>query len=406
MEKNDFYNYLKILIFYRKRIFIIVSVTTLVTLIVSFFLPKYYKSEAVIYPPVRESGISLPVGGLGALAGNLMQSGGFELPVLASPSDIWVTMLKSNTMAIHLIKTFSLMEYFGIEKMNPTIFIFKSNFFVEVGREGSIKITFEKKEDPEGAYQLIREALNYLDTLNQQRTLNMASNRRIFVEKRLNETKQELAFAEQTLNEFQKKNNLIEIPSQTQALIATAAGLISNITVYKTELTALNSQFSGSNSRQFELKQKLKETQTILDKLYSSSDSTLDENRFLPAFNQLPDLSLMYLRLYRNLKIQEVLFELLTQQYEQERINEVRNTPSIQILDPPFIPDYKSRPKRMIIVIIAFLFSMLFSLLHVSLKEYKKWLINSNPQTYNQLNDMVTTLKNDFKFLFPWRQKK
>ncbi|MBP7460046.1 MAG: hypothetical protein KBA26_02035 [Candidatus Delongbacteria bacterium] len=403
---NNFLNYLKMLVAYRKRIMIIVSVTTLVTLAVSFILPKYYKSEAVIYPPIRENGISLPVGGLGALAGNLMQSGGFELPVLASPSDVWVTMLKSNAMAIHIINRCDLMNYYRTEKMNPTILAFKAGFFVEVGREGAIKISFEKKEDPEGAYRIISEVLQYLDTLNQQRTLTMASNRRIFVEKRLNDTKKELTLAEQRLNEFQKNHNLIEIPTQTQALISTAAGLISNITLYKTELTALNSQFSGRNSRQFELNLKLKETQNLLNQLYSSNDSALAESRFLPSFNQLPDLSLEYMRLYRDLKIQEVLFELLTSQYEQERINEVRNTPSIQVLDPPFVPDYKSRPKRMIIVIIAFLFSLLFSLFHIAWIEYRKWLIAHDPNVYNQLHDITTLLRHDFNFLWPWRRKK
>jgi uncharacterized protein involved in exopolysaccharide biosynthesis len=62
----------------------------------------------------------------------------------------------------------------------------------------------------------------------------------------------------------------------------------------------------------------------------------------------MPQISLDFARLYRSLKVQEELLLLLSSQYEETRINEADDTPSAVLLDAPLVPEYKSRPRRLL----------------------------------------------------------
>ena len=50
-------------------------------------------------------------------------------------------------------------------------------------------------------------------------------------------------------------------------------------------------------------------------------------------------------RLFREVKIQDTVFTLLTAQFEQAKISEARDTPTVQLLDKAVPADFKSRPK-------------------------------------------------------------
>ena len=66
-----------------------------------------------------------------------------------------------------------------------------------------------------------------------------------------------------------------------------------------------------------------------------------------PPLRQLPRLAVPYADLYRTVRVQETLFELLTQQYEMARIEEAKDVPAVNVIDPPGIPEKKSFPPRL-----------------------------------------------------------
>ncbi len=72
-----------------------------------------------------------------------------------------------------------------------------------------------------------------------------------------------------------------------------------------------------------------------------------DEGELYPPLRQLPRLAVPYADLYRRVKVQEAVFELLTQQYEMARIQEAKDVPVVSVIDPPGIPEKKSFPPRL-----------------------------------------------------------
>jgi uncharacterized protein involved in exopolysaccharide biosynthesis len=56
--------------------------------------------------------------------------------------------------------------------------------------------------------------------------------------------------------------------------------------------------------------------------------------------------------LYRRMKIQETVYELLNQQYELARIKEAKEIPTVSVVDPANVPERKSFPPRLPIMIL------------------------------------------------------
>jgi capsule polysaccharide export protein KpsE/RkpR len=71
-----------------------------------------------------------------------------------------------------------------------------------------------------------------------------------------------------------------------------------------------------------------------------------------PPLRQLPRLAVPYANLYRTVKVQENVFELLTQQYEISRIQEAKDVPVVNIIDAPGIPEKKSFPPRLVVALV------------------------------------------------------
>jgi uncharacterized protein involved in exopolysaccharide biosynthesis len=125
-------------------------------------------------------------------------------------------------------------------------------------------------------------------------------------------------------------------------------------------------------------------------------------------FERVPDVALEYARLYRELKIQETVFELLTAEFEKSKIEESKDTPTIQILDRAVPPEKKSRPKRSFMVAFAGGFSLLFSIFFVFFREFLERTREKNPQEYSRLQLVYSTLQEDWRKLrrkLPWGGK-
>jgi hypothetical protein len=78
----------------------------------------------------------------------------------------------------------------------------------------------------------------------------------------------------------------------------------------------------------------------------SAAPSSETDASLYPAIRQLPLLGVTYADLYRQTKIQETVYELLTQQYELAKVQEAKEVPSVKVLDAAVVPTKKSFPPR------------------------------------------------------------
>jgi hypothetical protein len=90
----------------------------------------------------------------------------------------------------------------------------------------------------------------------------------------------------------------------------------------------------------------------------ASSQHDDDKDQLYPPLRQLPRLAVPYTDLYRRVRIEETVFELLTQQYEMARIEEAKDLPAVSVIDSPGIPEKKSFPPRLLLSLLLTLLSL------------------------------------------------
>jgi hypothetical protein len=104
----------------------------------------------------------------------------------------------------------------------------------------------------------------------------------------------------------------------------------------------------------------------------SSSDRNSD---LYPPLRQLPRLAVPYANLYREVQVQEGVYELLTQQYELARIQEAKDVPVVSVIDAPGIPEKKSFPPRLLLALLVSAISVVITsfllLLHAQWRQMR-----------------------------------
>jgi uncharacterized protein involved in exopolysaccharide biosynthesis len=392
-EKIDLASYLLVLVKYRKFIILNFIAICVVVAALSLLFSNWYTAKTTILPPEKQ-GLSLGLSssllsGLSSLAG-----GGMSLPLMATPSDVYASIAESRTVAEEVIKTEELLSYYKLKSMEKTIKEVWSHLSVSVGDEGMVAVAYEDK-NPQKAASVANAFALKLDEVNRRTFTSKAKNSRIFIGQRLEDTKEDLAKAEEGLRSFQQKNKAIAIDEQTKAAIGAAAGLQAQLVMVELELNVLSKNVEDTPElRQLQMKRQelLKQLQKLEKGEKGSQAGVLNV-----PFDKVPDIALEYARLFRELKIQESIFELLTAEYEKAKIEESKDTPTIQILDRAVPPERKSKPKRSYMVAFAGGFSLLFSIFFVFFKEFLDRTREKSPQDYHRLQMVYATLSQDWK---------
>ncbi len=83
----------------------------------------------------------------------------------------------------------------------------------------------------------------------------------------------------------------------------------------------------------------------------SAASTAGDSGELYPRLRQMPRLAVPYADLYRRVKVQEAVYELLTQQYELARIEEAKDVAVVSVIDAPGVPEKKSFPPRLLVTL-------------------------------------------------------
>jgi uncharacterized protein involved in exopolysaccharide biosynthesis len=179
----------------------------------------------------------------------------------------------------------------------------------------------------------------------------------MFIEGRLSAVKQELDRASGEFSQFASKNATMDISSQGRATLEAAARLQGELIAAQSEMEGLEQIYTASNFRVRTQRARVEEYRRQLDKLDGDRPGTAgaavplgqeaETGSAFPSIRQLPLLGVRWAELYRRTKMEETVYELLTQQYELAKIEEARQIPSVKVLDPADIPEKKSWPPRL-----------------------------------------------------------
>lgn len=366
-----------------KRLIFYVTVCFAVTAaVVSFLLPKRYTATSTILPPQQNNSMGSVL--LSQLGNNLgsaasLASGGLGIK---NPNDMFVAMMKSRTVEDAMIKRFGLMQEYHKRYMSDTRKALEKHVSVDdSGKDGLIRISIEDR-DPNRAAELTNGYVEQFRNLSEHLAITEAAQRRLFFEEQLEQAKNNLASAEEALKQTEQRTGVLQLDSQTRALIESAAALRAQIVAKQVEISSLSTFATSQNSQLLQAEQELTSLRSQLTKLGGSEESS-DANLIVPR-GKVPEAGLEYVRKLRDVRYNETIFDILSRQFEMAKLDEAKEGAIIQVIDPAIPPDKKSFPKRTLIVLLSTIAGLFCGIFTVFFRVGFKNL-NSTPETRAKL---------------------
>jgi len=351
----------RLLLVWNQRIFLarVMAIGLAGAVLVAFLIPNSYTSTTRLMPPDQgpEGGMAM-LAALAGKAGGTIGGLGAQLLGLKTTGDLFIGILQSRTVEDDLIGKFNLQKLYGDKRLEDARTELAKRTGASQDRKSEIITISVTDRSPQRAQQMAEEYVTELNSVVTNLNTSSAHRERVFLEGRLSQVQQNLESAEKQFSQFASKNTAIDIQEQGKAMIQAGAALEGQLIAAQTELEGLRQIFTANNVRVRETQARIDEIRRQLQKLGGTSSpstdakaaATTDAGSLYPSIRELPILGVTYADLYRQMKVQEAVFEALTQEYELAKVEEAKETPSVKVLDPANIPEKKSSPPRLLIV--------------------------------------------------------
>jgi tyrosine-protein kinase Etk/Wzc len=366
-------DYLEILAKHKRMIIGLTTGLTVIAILYTLTLPNIYTASAKILPPQQQSGLlsaAMMSGALATMGGDLLGE--------SKNAKLYSEILRIESLRDPIIERFNLKKVYKAKLLEDVYKRMDKTITVVSGKEGIITISADDT-DPKRAADLANAHVDQLRKLTSSLSMTGASNSREFLAGRIEETRKELAQAENNLKSFQSKHNILDAQAQAGATMGALNQLSSQLSAQEIQLDILRRTYSESSQQVKNLRQSIASLRDQIVK-YKESGSGV-----IPGFENVPELGQEYVDLTRKYKTVEAVYDMLIRQYEAARLNESNDVSSIQIIQRAVVPEYKSKPKRARIVEASAFIALFFSILMAFLKEYISTMSDEDKERWKGL---------------------
>jgi tyrosine-protein kinase Etk/Wzc len=385
LPPQDGTNVLDLLVVLAKNKKLILGVPFLVAVLVSGLMLRaanVYTAQTKILPPLQgqssASALLAQFAGLATLVGG---GGG----AIKNPNDIYVAILKSRTVEDNLVTRFDLMRLYDQKYPSRARRLLEQDTKITAGKEGIITIEFDDK-DPKRAAAIANAYVEELLKLTQVLAVTEAAQRRLFFERQFNQAKENLAQAEAAARKGLQQGGLVKVDDQGRTMVEVTARLRAQITVKEVEISAMRTFAADQNPALNLAQQQLEAMKRELAKI-EGTDGPRTEKAGAASQQGMDNL-----RLLRDVKYNEVVFEMLARQYEVAKLDEAKESSVIQVLDKAIEPDFKSKPNRAVTVVLSAVVSGFLVILWILVREGMA-SVQSDPQQRARIQELKRHLR-------------
>lgn len=331
LEKSDDLSLIDVLILLRDNALWVVAVPFIIGLIAvacSFLIkPTYTSGTSFLGPQQQQSSAVALLGSLSGLAA------GAALGGLKNPSDQWVALLKSRTIADSLLSKFKLMERYEVEFAYQARRRLAASTKIVAGKDGLITIEVED-HDPKVAAQIATAYVQRLQEMTRTLAVGEAAQRRKFFEQQLLEAKNNLSKAEVALQQSGISPNTAKI--RPDIAVETIADIRAKMASAQVRISVMRSYMQDQSPALKQAAAELASLKLQLDKAQEAEPENSTDGA-------------AYVARYRDFKYYETLYELMAKQFEIAKVDEAREGNLIQVVDEAQVPERKSGPQRLLI---------------------------------------------------------
>jgi uncharacterized protein involved in exopolysaccharide biosynthesis len=329
-------------------------------ILLALILPKSYQAQAVFLPPRASDMVipSLSTGGGGGAA-----AAGASLLLGQDPSDMYLGMLASVTVTDDVIDHLGLMQIYHAKKKVDARNALKGQAKFKVDKNSLISVEITSS-DPKLSAHIANAYLEALYRLNGSMVASASAHRRAFYEEQMASQKKDLDASEVALKQAEEEAGIVLPEGAAQAGLRTIVDLQASIGTAEAKLSGLLMGATDNNPQVVQARAELAELRSQLARQQENS-AKQKPGMGLASSAALPGLTMELLRKMRDVKLNETLYDTLTQQYERARIESLDPGPQFQIVDSALVPERKSGPPRRLLVMGGFVIGFLFGLIFV-----------------------------------------
>jgi uncharacterized protein involved in exopolysaccharide biosynthesis len=335
----------------------------IISTVLAFIVPRRYKSTVSIMPPDSMNGNSSMMAALAAKTSPQLAAMATNLLGEKKTGALFAELMHSRTIQDHIVDQFHLQKvYWKRYKQDARDKLDDRTSVTEDRKSGVISLEMVDS-NPERAREIAQAYVQELNLLLAQVSTSSARRERIFIEQRLATVKEDLEDAEKKFGAFASQNTALDIKEQTRAMVQSAAELQGQLIAAQSQLQGLEQIYTENNVRVRSLRAQVAELKRQLDKIggvdASANNPTSSSDELYPSIKKLPLLGVEWADLYRRTKIQETVYELLNQQYELARIQEAKEIPTVNVIDPASYPEKRAFPQPSLLILCGTLISVL-----------------------------------------------
>ena len=372
------------------------------SVVVSLMMSNVYTGKTSFIPPssnqlTAQSAVAAQVGAL------LGGGGGGLAAALKNPADLWVALLKSDSVETFVIRQNNLLEVFKAKNMALAIKTLEGMSKINADKAGLVTIEVDNK-DPELAANIANGYVAGLTELNKRLVFSQAGQKRLFFEQQLQQARDGLASAEQAVADQLQSQGVVpddirkRIKTIPRAADETAAQLRGQIAAKELQISAMKSYATDQNLALIQAQQELVALQDKLSSL-QGLDAAQVPNTDQAVASSAPPAQVTIQKAIQDIRYYDSYIQILMDQYEQARLDESKEPMVLQVVDVATPPELKSKPKRALIVIISTLAGFFLSILWVFLRNALN-KAEGDPETASK----IAQLKRDIPIDVWWQR--
>jgi capsule polysaccharide export protein KpsE/RkpR len=373
----------------RNKLMRVTIIAFLVSLAAVIIIPKMYTSQARIMPPEMSGTNPAMFAALAQRTTNNDILGSLALSLLGGHSNgaLFVDLLQSASVSSRLIDQFHLLSVYHKRYHVDAARVLARRTRISQDKKSGVLTISVQDTNPVRARDLAQAYLDELNLVVNRTSRSSAHQERVFIEKRIVEVKKKLSGAQEALSEFSSSHTAIDLKEQARATVESQAKAQGELIAEQSELDALEQMYGDDNVRILTAEARIASLKREVEKMGGSpaplpTATTADVDSAPPylPLRQVPRLAVPYANLYREVQVQETVYNLLTQQYEIARIQEAKDVPVVNVIDAPGIPEKKSFPPRTILILALTMIALIITSLVLLGRHYWSLLDPLDPR--------------------------
>ena len=387
-EDSGFYRSVELLWDQRRLLLYSIIAGAVLALLLLLLLPSKYESTTRFLPSETTSEAAMMMAGGAAAGAAALPNVGImsDLLGMKTPGALCAAVLRSDTVLDGVINRLDLRKVYYVKTYDKAREKLAERTVISDDKKSGIVTLTVTDRDPSRAAEIANTYAEELDRTLQGLNTSSAHREREFLEQRIEVVRQNLTTAEKLLGQFSSKNSALDIKEQGRAAFEVAGKVQGELIVAQSELQALRQIYGPDHPRVKSAEARVSQLRAAADQLGTTTTDSGDDLKYL-SISRLPMIGVTYADLFREVKVQEAIYEALLKQYEISKVEEVKETPRLKVIDYGKVPSRRSSPRVLVLAALCIWGCFVLGVLAILVKS--KWVDASSENPWKRLGIRV-----------------